>query len=233
MSQVPVHATGEASLKRPKFSAGLLLEDSDLTLAVEFTRELNQLLVRAMLGAGILCGFKVSPTLTGCCVTVSVRRGVAVDACGALVELAHDASVSFEIACEAQTRPAQFAVLINRSERACGQRDLACADEEHDGATVATRLIDGYKIAVVAWDANGAWTRKSNTPADGDCHDCCDDKAKPLLLARLDYAPGSVNVDHSVRSYVRPATAPDPIHDLALPTPPAAPAAPAPATTIT
>jgi len=233
MRHVPVCETGDASLVRPKYSPGLLLEDTDLTGAVDFTRSLSSLLLRAMLGAGVLCGFKVMATVEKKCMHISVRRGIGVDSCGALVELPHDVSVNCEIACDDEKKSAEFAVLIRRDERPCGQRDVACVGGD---ATVADKLRESYSINVVAWDDKGAWSSKIDAPVDGNCRDscdCCDNKGKPLLLAKIYYTTDSMRVDHSVRSYVRPATAPDPIHDLALPTPPAAPAAPAPATTIT
>jgi hypothetical protein len=213
MRTFPVSVTGDASLIRPTFSPGLLLEDDDLTRAVDFTRALNNVLLRAMLGAGVLCGFKVHAVLTGCCVRITIRRGVAIDCSGALIELKGDEKAAVEIACERLNEPATFWVVISRTERSCAQRDLSCCEDDNAGATVATRLLDGYKIEVFDRDLGAAWTRKAADPADGDCTECCGDKPKPVLLARIDYAQNNVRVTHGERSYVRPARAPDPIHD--------------------
>ena len=210
-SKYPVSVTGDASLIRPKYSPGLLLEDHDLTQAVDYTRALSRVLLRAMLGAGVLCGLKVTATASNCCVLITVRRGVAVDASGALIELKSDAQVSIDVGCENRLATLSFPVVIERTQRPCEQRDISCSED--DGATVATRLVDGYAIHVFNTDLGAAWSRKREAPSDGDCLDDCSNPPKAVLLAKVEYVSGTVKVLHGERSYVRPAQAPDPIVD--------------------
>src|SRR5882672_3226227 len=72
---------GVALLKRPLYKAGLLLEDDDLTAAVEYTRNMSKLLFRSLFGCGVICGLEVKGTLT--CnrsrVKVTISPGVALD----------------------------------------------------------------------------------------------------------------------------------------------------------
>jgi hypothetical protein len=210
-SNYPVSVTGDASLIRPKYSPGLLLEDHDLTLAVDYARALNRMLLRAMLGAGVLCGLRVTADASNCCVHITVRRGIAIDASGALIELKSDAKVSIDVGCENRTATLNFAIVIERTQRPCEQRDISCSDD--DGATVATRLVDGYAIHVFNRDLGAAWSRKHTDPGDDDCLDDCSHPPKAVLLAKLTYNNGAVEVLHGERSYVRPAQAPDPIVD--------------------
>lgn len=207
----PVSVTGDASLIRPKYSPGLLLEDHDLTQAVDYTRALSRLLLRAMLGAGVLCGLKVTATANNCCVTITVRRGIAVDSSGALIELKSDAQISIDVGCDNRTAALSYPVVIERTQRPCEQRDISCSED--DGATVATRLVDGYAIHVYNTDLGPAWSRKREAPSDGDCLDDCSNPPKAVLLAKVEYNNGNVDARHGERSYVRPAQAPDPIVD--------------------
>ncbi|MEI9852768.1 MAG: hypothetical protein WDN24_20060 [Sphingomonas sp.] len=46
-------------IERPLYAPGLILQDSDLTAAVDYTRELNRLLFRTLFGCGVICGLRV------------------------------------------------------------------------------------------------------------------------------------------------------------------------------
>ena len=54
---------GKSTLVRPRFSTGLLLRDDDLTVGVDYTRELSRLLFQSLFGCGVVCGLRVSVTL--------------------------------------------------------------------------------------------------------------------------------------------------------------------------
>ena len=202
---------GNASLVRPKYSPGLLLEDGDLTRAVDYTGALNSLLLHAMLGAGVLCGLKVEPELTGHCLRITVRCGVAVDSAGALVELANNQSVDIEIPCGKEDDKLTFFVVILRTERSCGSREIDCSGHEDDSSSVATQISDGFRISVFDTDLGEAWSRKQTRPNNVDCLADCHGKGKPLLLARIIYENREVRAEHNERSYVRPKPADDPL----------------------
>src|SRR5690349_7118341 len=79
-------------LTRPRYSPGLILEDSDLTAAVDYTRELNRLLFRSLFGCGVVCGLKVSLD-EDCGLTVMVAPGLALDGCGDPLQLTGAATI--------------------------------------------------------------------------------------------------------------------------------------------
>jgi hypothetical protein len=53
---------GTSTLVRPRFSPGLLLQDTDLNSAVDYGRRMLQLVLRNLFGCGVICGYEV----TGC-----------------------------------------------------------------------------------------------------------------------------------------------------------------------
>ena len=73
--------TVAAILERPRYSPGLILEDSDLTAAVDYTRGLSRLLFRNLFGCGVICGLTVKID-TDCGLNVTVSPGLALDGCG-------------------------------------------------------------------------------------------------------------------------------------------------------
>ncbi len=215
---------GNASLVRPKYSPGLLLEDGDLTRAIDYTSALSSLLLRAMLGAGVLCGLQVEPTVNGDCLRITVNCGVAIDSAGALVELAANQSMDVKTLCGEETKELTFYVVISRTERPCGHREIDCSGHEDDSRSVATHISDGYSISVFDTDLKDAWSRKQATPGKVDCLSDCHANGKPLLLAKIIYKNRQVRAEHQERSYVRPALADDPLppNDLARPNTPTA-----------
>src|SRR5438874_7512870 len=71
-------------LERPRYTAGLLLEDTDLTAAVKYTRDMSRLLFRSLFGCGVICGLDVTALLTcnGSKIEVTVASGIALDCSG-------------------------------------------------------------------------------------------------------------------------------------------------------
>jgi len=82
-----ISKTSVGVLERPRYSPGLILEDSDLTAAVDYTRALNRLLFRSLFGCGVVCGLTVSIG-TDCGLQVTVAPGLALDGCGDPLHLA-------------------------------------------------------------------------------------------------------------------------------------------------
>jgi hypothetical protein len=220
---------GNASLKRPKFSPGLLLEDSDLTRGIDYTRSMHSLLLRAMLGCGVICGFKVTFERTShCTLLITVAKGIALDCSGALVELPSSRKLTLALTCENEAQTMDLWVMISRTERCCSPRDLMCCDDDEAGGSVATILHDGYLIDVRNTMPAGACSREQvagelNEGAgldeleDGDCAcDCSSDaNSRIVVLAKLTYVPEmeqgpTFTADHRVRRYIRPALRTDP-----------------------
>ena len=82
-----ISKTSVGVLEWPRYSPGLILEDSDLTAAVDYTRALNRLLFRSLFGCGVVCGLTVSVG-TDCGLQVTVAPGLALDGCGDPLHLA-------------------------------------------------------------------------------------------------------------------------------------------------
>jgi hypothetical protein len=80
-------------LTRPRYVPGLILEDSDLTAAVDYTRELNRLLFKSLFGCGVVCGLEVTVDFD-CGLTVLVSPGLALDGCGDPIQLIDAVKIS-------------------------------------------------------------------------------------------------------------------------------------------
>src|SRR4051794_32453662 len=80
---------GYVGLVRPHYSAGLLLQDDDLTLGVTYTRALSRLMFRTLFGCGVLCGLRVKDPKSDQChpFSVSIEKGVALDCVGDPIEV--------------------------------------------------------------------------------------------------------------------------------------------------
>jgi hypothetical protein len=138
-------ANGKSTLVRPRFTAGLMLQDDDLTLAVDYVGNLSRLLFKSLFGCGVICGLEVTPS-DACGLTVKVDKGLAFDCHGDPVELPGEASIVVQELIAPPTIR-QLWVAIKRKEYHCSPRTAVCAPEEEDQSTqVATRLRDGYEL---------------------------------------------------------------------------------------
>lgn len=91
---------GFSSLIRPRFSPGLMLQDSDLNVAVDYSRSLTQLLFKHLFGCGVICGYEVSATVDPCNILeVKITRGLALDCLGSPVELSQVEIIRVEKTC--------------------------------------------------------------------------------------------------------------------------------------
>lgn len=138
-----------AVLERPRYSPGLILEDSDLTSAVDYTQTLNRLLFRNLFGCGVICGLTVS-VKKECGLEITVAPGLALDGCGDPVEVPKPLTITLDPneveRLESQERPAsegeraKFWVVLCGKEKMCAPRSLVCESDELDGVTQPTRI---------------------------------------------------------------------------------------------
>lgn len=143
-------------LERPRYSPGLILEDSDLTSAVDYTRELNRLLFRSLFGCGVICGLKV--TVGGDCgLEVSVSPGLALDGCGDPLHLTGPANIKLGRKEGVLPEPGKdgppervrdFWVIACATEKQCAPRELVCDGDDLDGLRQPTRTRLGVEISV-------------------------------------------------------------------------------------
>lgn len=140
-------------LERPRYSPGLILEDSDLTAAVDYTRELNRLLFRSLFGCGVICGLDVA-VKEDCDLVVTVNPGLGLDGCGDPIHLTGQARVRLGkrdgVLAEDEATPSRtdFWVIACNREKHCAPRTLVCDGDDLDCSSQPTRIRAGVEIAV-------------------------------------------------------------------------------------
>src|SRR6266511_3754463 len=89
---------GLSTLERPRYSAGLLLEDEDLTASVEYTRNMMRLMFRSLFGCGVICGLDVEAKLicNGRKLSVMIGNGVALDCLGNPIEIPKAQTIEYD-----------------------------------------------------------------------------------------------------------------------------------------
>lgn len=218
--------SGVSSLIRPKFTAGQFLEDEDLTAGIVYAQMLNRVVLRAMLGCGVLCGLRVTAD-TQCKLTIKVACGVALACDGSVIEMSEEAVLVLDPTCDKPLPPILWIVLC-RYEKGCAPRDVRCGDEDDAHASACTRVREGYSVRAYdvpptgacpapATDAakDGGGQDRTDGPPDhhadhvrGVCACGCD--CDCVVLAVVRKSGETYEVDHSVRRFVRPALLPDP-----------------------
>lgn len=142
-------------LERPRYSPGLILEDSDLTAAVNYTREPNRLLFRSLFGCGVVCGLTVKIGID-CGLQVTVAPGLALDGCGDALQLTGSVTIKLGehegFPSNAATRPREgrreFWVIACAGEKQCAPRALVCDGDDLDGTPAPTRTRATVEISV-------------------------------------------------------------------------------------
>ena len=148
--------TSVGVLERPRYSPGLILEDSDLTSAVDYTRELNRLLFRSLFGCGVICGLTVGIDYD-CGLRVTVAPGLGLDGCGDPLHLT--GPVTLELGRREGVLPAQgvqgppertknFWVIACAGEKQCAPRALVCDTDDLDGLRQPTRTRASVDISI-------------------------------------------------------------------------------------
>lgn len=177
--ELSVTAPGKSSLERPRYYPGLLLEDEDLTSAVDYTRNSLRLLMRSLFGCGVVCGLGVEAAFA--CekrhVKVTVFKGVALDCEGNTIEVTEDTTLTLETKCE--KLPERLYVTVAYKERCCQQTTISCTEDE-DGKSVPRRAVDGYEITVSdrAPKCACSCVVLPEEEKAGDEHKCCRKKAE-------------------------------------------------------
>lgn len=148
-SQIPSFKA-PSSLVRPQYSPGLLLNDDDLTQAVDYTRNLSRMLFKSLLGCGVVCGLVVRrPELVCGKLVIKVEPGVALDCHGDPLHVPEMAVIAIDPTCGVEV-PARLWVLIKRYDKHCAPRSALCSQDDDDAASVCTRIRDGYEVSLVS-----------------------------------------------------------------------------------
>jgi hypothetical protein len=174
--------TGLSTLERPRYSAGLLLEDDDLTAAVTYTRNMMRLMFRSLFGCGVICGLDVTAQLTcnGTCVEVTVGKGVALECLGDPIEIPKAVKVTYDADCDPV--PEWLWVTVCYLEKCCRPKDVSCSPDEH-GQIVQTRVMDGFEVRVYPKRPKCACSceppEKNGKTRKGDCCDDDEEETSP------------------------------------------------------
>lgn len=225
--------SGKSRLIRPQFSPGLMLQDDDLTQAVEYSRDLNRLLFGALFGCGVICGLKVSLQYVCKELKIQVTKGTALDGRGDPIYVPEPQLIALTSSC--LKVPERGLVAIRRRELRCDPRDPVCAPEDEDGNAVFTRLRDGFEIRLAGKDDFAACSCVDPKSADGKadasptCYaahragECdCDCSTEWVVLGWFEKIPSAkeaedapaatfpLMADHRVRRFIRPRLMDDP-----------------------
>jgi hypothetical protein len=172
---------GVATLERPRFSAGLLLEDADLTAAVEYPRSAMRLLFRSLFGCGVICGLDVTANrrCRGSHIEVTVSQGVALDARGNPIEVPRSTTFTYESNC--LNPPPTIWVVLCYTEKPCRPRDVSCHPDD-DMHVEQTRSHDGFLVKLYSARPKCACAcaPADDTPPSRPSDGCCPDETPPV-----------------------------------------------------
>jgi hypothetical protein len=145
---------GLSRLMRPTYSAGLLLQDDDLTQAVAYTRDLSRLLFRTLFGCGVLCGLTVGEPTEACGkLTIVVHKGVALACTGDPIEVPNQQTIVIDLCTAAATpdpnAPTDLWLVLCRYDKCCSPRTSSCTPDDEQPICVCTRERDGFEIRVL------------------------------------------------------------------------------------
>jgi hypothetical protein len=139
------NAIGTGTLERPLYSPGLLLEDTDLTSAVDYTQQLTKMLFSSLFGCGVICGLKVKAELS--CqdsqMDITVEKGLGLDCFGNPIEVPKKQTLSFNRGCD--PFPESIWVTACYVDRECAPRELSCGCESTQDKAF-TRHRAGFEI---------------------------------------------------------------------------------------
>ena len=135
--------TVSGTLERPRYSPGLILEDSDLTAAVDYTRDLNRLMFRSLFGCGVVCGL-IATADEKCGLTITVQSGLAIAPCGDPINVSRPVTIVID-----KPNQADYWILLRNKQRTCENRAVMCDDDDDDAPDQPTRIKDCAEISIV------------------------------------------------------------------------------------
>lgn len=217
-------------LVRPRYAPGLVLEAADLTAAVDHSRTLSRMLLRSLIGCGVVSGLRVS-VKSDDELAVTVDPGLALDGCGDPIQLAKPVTIVLArsddvLARRDSERSApkhrELWVTLCGGEESYARRELVCDADDLEGAAEPTRLRSTAEVAVLferpkclcAYTDQAATDAAADRPPDGGCGAGCDCGCC-VLLARLEWSEAKQwrAIHEGERRFLRPMFAPDPIKD--------------------
>jgi len=166
--------SGKSRLVRPRYSPGLMLQDDDLTQAVDYARDLNRLMFKALLGCGVICGFELTVDKRCGVLTFHIGAGIALDCYGDPIHVPDPQAIPFDPSC-GNNNPTDIWVIVRRREYCCAPRDAVCMPEDDESTAVCTRVRDGFEIRLV-----------EDRP---ECACACPDAPRTTEPAPNDYPP--------------------------------------------
>jgi hypothetical protein len=137
-------------LERPIYAPGLVLHDSDLTAAVDYTQSLNRMLFKHLFGCGVICGLEVKAN-EHCGLKIEISPGLALDGCGDAVHLAKPVSFTFDERESDKMKKDKktFWVVLCGKEKLCAPRALVCDADDFDSVTQMTRARAMAEVSLV------------------------------------------------------------------------------------
>lgn len=175
--------TGNATLQRPRYSPGLLLEDDDLNSGVNYTRDLTRLLFKSLFGCGVICGLKVTakPICKGSKLEITVAKGIALDSLGNPLEVPSPLTLEYDPQCK--DFPPVIWVTLCYTEKCCRPKDVSCSAED-DSQPKPTRVRAGYEVNLYDVAPECACRCGKDDPAPVGRERCRDvDAAEPAPVA--------------------------------------------------
>jgi len=145
-------------LVRPRYSPGLILEDSDLTAAVDYTRDLSRLLFRSLFGCGVVCGLRVSVDFESD-LEVTVAPGLALDGCGDPVQLVEpvtirlgrqDGVLTERGAAQAGPKHRNLWVVLRGGEKPGALRELVSDADDFNDVSQPTRMRATAEVSILS-----------------------------------------------------------------------------------
>ncbi|QDT98539.1 hypothetical protein [Gimesia aquarii] len=170
MNEPLTRETGKSTLVKPRFGPGMLLQHEDLEAQTAYTQELSRLLLRSLLGCGVVCGLEVEEphnrTTSNELINVKVKKGVALNCLGDLIHVPKDVEVSVNISDIGSRGEINLWVVLCRTTINCGTRNTMCPDDNQPKA-IPTREYDGYEIGIYKKSSNDEFNCKCG---DGNCY---------------------------------------------------------------
>jgi hypothetical protein len=235
--------SGAGGLVRPRYTPGLILEESDLTAAVDYTRNLSRLLFRSLFGRGVVCGLEVEVKADRD-LQVTVAPGIALNGWGDPVHLASPVTIKVDRSGLAGDREPDsdgvrnFWVVLCGCDKPFAFRELAGDTDDLDTLRQPTRVRTVPEISIAFERPADLYRNEPGLPAAADD----DGDADCVLLARVEWSEGKgwLAVQAGERRSLGPGLAQAPLAEPgprdggaaggreAPPPPPPAPPPPAP-----